>query len=74
MEKIAPEIGKRYRLRNGCETGPMKFDKDCLTNYKFEANVYEPPHKSPSIMCWLNDGSYLGRGKDCSKDIVELIN
>ena len=67
------EIGRRYRLRNGLVTGPLRFDADCGTSYKFEATVYEPPHKTPSIMCWLNSGSSLLRDREMTKDIVEII-
>ena len=74
MEKIVLEVGKRYKLRNGCETGPIRFNENCGTSYKFEAEVNEPHYDTPSIMCWLSCGSFLLRDREMPKDIVELID
>jgi len=52
------QIGKQYYTRNGLKTEPLR-ESNNGTNYKFEAVMYEPQHKTPSIRDWLPNGRYL---------------
>jgi len=71
-EGLILEVGKRYQLRNGLVTSPLRLG-DTLTNYKFEAEVDEFPGKALSIMAWLPDGSFLTRGHENRHDIIKEI-
>ena len=72
METITIEKGKRYRLRNGLETAEMT-ESNNGTNYKFEAEVKEPQHNTPSVYSWLGNGRYLNRHQESKFDIMSEI-
>jgi hypothetical protein len=69
---VKPQIGKRYTLRNGLTTSPLRKANNG-TNYKFEADVDEPPHKTPSVLAWLKTGEYLFVGKENRYDIIKEL-
>ena len=71
IQPIKPTVGKRYILRNGLTTSPIR--KCGVTNYIYEAEVQEPAYYTPSVFNWLNNGSYLTRQDPNRFDIVKEI-
>jgi len=69
MEEIKLIIGKTYTLRNGLKTSPLRKSNNG-TNYRWEAEVNEPQHQTPSVMAWLASGRYLIAGVDNRYDII----
>lgn len=63
------KVGEIYTLRNGLKTSPIRLANNG-TNYRFEADVIEPEHNTPSVMQWLNTGKYLTNDTEHSKDIL----
>jgi hypothetical protein len=70
MEKLILKEGKRYKLRNGLITTPLKIDKSG-GNYKFEASFDEFPGRLHTVGCWLQGGHYLLRDEKHPNDIVK---
>jgi len=74
MEKqLKLEVGKKYILRNGLTTGPLRTATNG-TSYKFEANVKEPEHTTDSIRAWLPSGKFLTEGVDNKYDIIDVVD
>ena len=72
-EQVVLKVGDRYQLRNGLTTSPLRFDKNCPTNYKWEAEVDEFPGRPLSVMCWLEEGSFLLRDLEHRHDIIKRV-
>jgi hypothetical protein len=72
-EILKLEVGKKYKLRNGLVTSPLRITEN-TGNYIYEAEVDEYPGRPVSVLSWLAGGHYLLRYKDNDKDIVELID
>ena len=66
------EIGKKYILRNGLETGKIRLSNNG-TSYKIEANVKELQYKTKSVMSWLAGGHALTRGTENKHDITNIL-
>lgn len=66
------EIEKRYMLRNGLVTSPLR-KSDNGTRYIFEADVIESSDGTPSVLSWLATGEYLSAATDNRYDIVKAI-
>jgi hypothetical protein len=68
---IQLEVGKRYVLRNGIITGPLRTANNG-TNYKYEAEFYEyDGQEKPYIFAWLENGSHLHANIENRYDIVK---
>jgi len=70
MEALIIKEGCKYKLRNGLTTEIVR-KANTHTNYIFEAEVKEPEHKEPSIMCWLESGRCLTNSIEYKHDIVK---
>ena len=67
------EVGKRYLLRNGFKTNKLRLS-NCGTNYSFESPIlFKSGEKTGYLFSWLDNGSYLTRGKEHRFDIVKEI-
>lgn len=69
---IKIKIGAKYKLRNGLTTGEIKKSTGG-GNYIYEALVNEPGYDTPSVLYWLDNGSYLTRGDEHPKDIISEL-
>lgn len=68
---IQLEVGKRYVLRNGIVTGPLRIANNG-TNYIYEAEIYEYEEQvTPYIPSWLKNGSRLHSTIENEYDIVK---
>ena len=68
--KLVLRVGKKYILRNGLITEPLKLNT--ITNYKFEAALIGEQHfKSATIACWLQGGAFLTNAQEHPLDIIE---
>ena len=71
--ELTLEVGKRYKTRIGLTTSPVRFNENCGTNYKWEAEVDEFPGHGLSVLAWKGNGRFLTNSVDSDKDLVELI-
>ena len=66
--------GKRYRLRNGATTSPVRYSYN-QTNYVFESNMIEKDGKDTgSILSWSKNGKYFSHCTESKYDIIEELN
>lgn len=72
IQPIKPTVGKRYMLRNGMTTSPIRTSNNG-TNYVFEADIYVPGYATPSVFSWLRNGSFLTVAESHRYDIVKEI-
>lgn len=63
--------GKKYILRNGLITEPIKKNDPKQGNYIFEAKVKELQHEKKSVFYWLANGSALLRYREHKHDIIK---